>query len=125
MLQTYIFIHSHICARVYIIMYTFTPIHYHIYIGGHTCTHKEFLYSLILYLYAYVSSTVQSAPSFSHVTSETNLSPLDVRKYSFLSQYLLHHKVASTNLLRADVYVQCDISSCVYVYVYIQRMFQK
>lgn len=43
--------------------------HYtHAYIGEYTCTHKEFLYSLILYLYANVSSTVRSAPSFSHAT---------------------------------------------------------
>lgn len=38
------------------------------------CTRKEFLYSLILYLYANVSSTVRSAPSFSHAILETSLS---------------------------------------------------
>lgn len=43
-------------------------------------THEKFLYSLILYLYANVSSTMRSAPSFSHATLKTSLSPFDIRK---------------------------------------------
>lgn len=51
-----------------ITFFTYSHIYTHAYIGEYTCTHKEFLYSLILYLYANVSSTVRSAPSFSHAT---------------------------------------------------------
>lgn len=58
----------------------FSHIYTNAYIGEYTCTHKKFLYSLILYLYANVSSTMRSAPSFSHATLKTSLSPFDIRK---------------------------------------------